>query len=192
MLRVTPYKARGPSLIRGWNVARTKKITIDREDGWGASFKTDLAHPYTIFQTISRKISWDPDTPDEPSPDRDHFSEAWHSHARSRVLDKFVVARYFRVGAEGRLVVHARAWVTPGHVDFAAAGFVKGTIGGHPWADTHGKHGIMVIPAGTQVLERRFLATWDNAGKEDTKNKTSHYYRGKDMEKVTSNRQYTA
>ena len=49
----------------------------------------------------------------------------------------------------------------------------------------------MAIPAGARVLERRFLAEWDNAGKEDTKTKASHYYKGKDMKKVYSHRQYT-
>ena len=190
-LRVTKYKERGPSLITGLNDAGTKIITIDREDGWGVEFISTIPHPYTVFQTIVRRIEWDPDEPGQRSPDRERFSEAWHSHA-SGILDKFVIARYFRVGAEGRLAIHARAWVVPGHVDFAANGFTEGTIGNQPWADTHGKQGTMAIPAGARVLERRFLAEWSNEGKEDTKNKASHYHKGKDMKKVYSHRQYTA
>ena len=195
MLRVTKYKERGPSLIRGWNDAGTKIITIDREDGWGVEFKTALPHPYTIFQTIVRKIEWDPDKPGERSPDRQRFTEAWHSHARTDILDKFVVARYYRVGAVGRLVLHARAWVVPGHVDFAANGFTKGTIGNEPWADTHGKMGTIPIHPGTLVLERRFLAGWDNfhadgSGIEDSKKTDSHYQKGKDMTKMSSDRTY--
>ena len=124
-LRVTPYKARGPSLIRGLNDAGTKTITIDREDGWGAEFKTNVPHPYTVIQTIVRKIQWEPD----------------ESGQRSQET--------------------------------------------------------MAIPAGTRVLERRFLAYWDNfhadgTGIQDTKRKDSHYWRARDMKMVYSHRTYAA
>lgn len=94
-LRVTPHKARGPSLIRGLNSAG-KMVTIDREDGWGVEFKTNAPHPYTIFQSIVRKM--ERDEPGQRSPDRERFTEAWHSHAHTDILDKFVIARYYRVG----------------------------------------------------------------------------------------------
>ena len=194
-LRVTKYTARGPSLIRGLNDAGTKMVTIDREDGWGVEFMSTIPHPYTVFQTIVRKTEWSPATPDEPSPDRERFTEAWHSHARSRILDKFVVARYFRVGAEGSMTLLARAWVAPGHVDFAANGYAEGTIGVEPWADTHGKHGTVAIPPSTRVLERRFHAYWynfraDGQGIDDNKKTDSHYWRARDMKHVFSHRTY--
>jgi len=51
-LRVTKYKPRGPSLIRGLN-DQGKMVTIDREDEWGVEFITNVPHPqadpYTVF-----------------------------------------------------------------------------------------------------------------------------------------------
>ena len=52
----------------------------------GVEFITDVPHPYTVFQSVVRKTEWSPATPDEPSPDRERFTEAWHSHARTGIF----------------------------------------------------------------------------------------------------------
>ena len=189
MLRVTKYKERGPSLIRGLDDAGTEE-TIDREDGWGAEFITKVPHKYTVIQSISRVIEYEPDAQWMHSTDRERFTEMWHSSSSTKILDKFVIPRWYRVGCKGSIRILARAWLVPDHLGFAANGFVEGSIGNEPWADTHGRQGTIPIPPDTVVLERRFLAWWENYGIEDTKTVDSHYWRGRDMNMQHSSRSY--
>lgn len=178
--RVTPHKSRGPSLIRGLNDSGTMMITTGREDGWQVEFETSLPHPMTVFQTIVRKIEWGPDEPRQRSPGWERFPEARHSRSsRSSIAGRFVVARHLRVGAEGRLILHARAWVVAGHVALAAMGFTEGAVGDEPWAGTFGKQGTIPIPAGPRSWTGVFSQSGTTRAFKTPKNRARTATRGR-------------
>ena len=158
----TAYEVRGPMSIYESVVVtgRPRRRILDRQDGWGAFFNAHgVGEPYTIYQLVDREIRWTTHEQGTRS-DKAVFTEAWHSTTSGLVLDKFVVARFFRQADEGSLAIRADAWVVPGKQNLAAQGFSPSEDGSQPWGAAMGQDGLLPIPAGTVVLRHRFLATW--------------------------------
>ena len=163
----------------------------DYQDGYLFTFNVQAAikKPYTIIQTITRSISWDPLGPDdEPgeSPIKAVFTEGWVVKAgpkKSIIRDRFSIPRYYRTGANGSFKVKAQTWVVPGN-KLDEYGLKKGQDAKHPWGAAHGGLITLNPPPNTEVLKRSFECKWKNKGKTQMKN--VDFKSGKDMDVTTS------